>query len=437
MTVRRLISLSLLAAWLCCEPTAARGQTVEELRRLLALPAPVPRASGAAQEAEKKPPRPDTFYSEDKQPPDNAPLEELLDYWGRVATLRRQGGGPLPSDRVRQRLLAACEAEPERLASLVRYLPETEEGTERVKRMYDAAQSGPQLTESWHKSVREWLRLNSKYFLEDLLASARKVKDKDGYVHNEEELKALAHVDWASAEPLLQALSSGGEPRSSALALALLYRHSDGDAEKFRARLRIIASDRNAPARARDTAIDALSLTDWPGRDEWYLSRLEDETLLDPSDGSFGFSPLTTLFDSDPDQWIPVMTKLVESKNRAVQQAAASCLVLYAINHPRRDAILPVLRWLTDPDWIDISDTVYAWFMQKMDEVDVPESVPGLIWIVENDEGNRHWAARTLAHYKDARAVPALKKALAEEKDEGDMQYLIEGLLASCGLSEA
>ena len=48
--------------------------------------------------------------------------------------------------------------------------------------------------------------------------------------------------------------------------------------------------------------------------------------------------------------------------------------------------------------------------MQKMDELEIPESVPGLIWIVENEEHNRQWAARTLAYYKDPRAVPALKK---------------------------
>jgi hypothetical protein len=55
-------------------------------------------------------------------------------------------------------------------------------------------------------------------------------------------------------------------------------------------------------AAARDTAIVALSLTEWAGRDEWYLSLFKDPTLLSPSDGHYGFDPLTTLFDTDPEK---------------------------------------------------------------------------------------------------------------------------------------
>jgi hypothetical protein len=259
-------------------------------------------------------------------------------------------------------------------------------------------------------------------------------------------LKALAKVDWKSAEPLLQSLSSGDQPRTAAFVLTLLYRHAlaakdTSGEELYRARLRAIAADRTAPARARDMAIDELSLTEWAGRDEWYLSLFADETLLSPSDGSYGFSPLTTLFNRDPDKWIPIMTKLVESKDAAVRQNAASCFVIFVNGRgptsKRRDAVLPVLRWLSDPGWLRISSTYRAWFIQNMDELDMPESVPGLIWIVEHEESNRHWAARTLVHYKDQRAVPALKKALAEEKNEDHRRDILQGLVASGGLTEA
>jgi hypothetical protein len=443
MIVRRLISLTLLTACFCCACAAARGQTAEELRQLLAMPAPTPRVESLAQEeAEEKSSRPDSFYSADKQPADDAPLEELLDYWGHLGVNYRERGGPEPSDRVRLRLLAAVEAEPDRLPGLMRFLPETLAAAERVERIYDDEQNNPKLDEQWHKNVREWLKVHSKRFLGELLPLARKAKDKDGYVDNEEALKALAHVDWESAEPLLQAFASGSAgPRSAAAALTLLYKHAraEGDAaaeESWRSRLLEVAADRNAPAAARDTAIEALSLTQWAGRDEWYLSLFNDPTLLSPTDGSYGFHPLTTLFDTDPEKWIPVMTRLVESKDRAVEQGAAACLVLYTIDHPRRDAILPVLRWLTDPDWLHISSSYRAWFVQKMDELDLPESVPGLIWIVENDEDDRMWAGRTLAHYKDPRAVPALKKALAQEKNEDHRRYIVEGLVASGGVPE-
>jgi hypothetical protein len=90
---------------------------------------------------------------------------------------------------------------------------------------------------------------------------------------------------------------------------------------------------------------------------------------------------------------------------------------------------------LSDPDWLDLGSE-RARFMQKMDELDMPESVPGLIWIVENEPVHANWAARTLAHYKDPRAIPALKKALAAEVQENDRVYFIEGLLASGGITE-
>lgn len=413
----------------------------EAFRQLLYLPAPTPRVTeaGAEEAAEKK--RPDSFYDQQKAPPDDAPAEDLLDYWERwssIAVSQKR----MPSDVVRERLLAACEASPERLSGLLPVLPETAKAAERVKKLYDAALGEASFDDAWRKSVKDWLKLNSRYFLDELLNEAQKAKDKQGGVEREKELKALAKVDWESAAPLLQSISGGGQPRATALALVLLYRHAieakdSAGEEKYRALLQAVASDRSSPASARDAAIEALSQTQWSGRDEWYLSLFGDETLLEPTDGSYVFSPLTTLFDSDPDKWIPLMARLVESKDRAVQQNAASCLVQYATDHPRRDAMLPVLRWLTDPDWLKVSGTRRAWFMQRMDELEMPESVPGLIWIVENDELNRGWAARTLAHYKDPRAIPALRKALEQEKDEDYRHYIVQGLLASGGLPPA
>jgi hypothetical protein len=411
-------------------PNARRG----ELRKLLSLPAPTPRVADEAANQEAKPPRPPEFYDSDKTPPDDAPVEDLLDYWERTRGLQ-------PSEATLQRLLAACEGEPERLPRLLDMLPQ-DAAAERVKKLYDEALASDRFDGDWRKEVRNWLRFNSKYFLGELLALASKAKDEDGYVNNKEALRALAKVDWPTAEPLLQSLSGRG-PRTAALATALLYRHSieikeEGAAGKYRERLKTMAATRSLPARARDTAIEELSLSDWAGRDEWYLSLLADETLLEPTDGHYGFSPLTTLFNRDPDKWIPVMAKLVESPNRATQQTAASCLVNHVTSQPkpRRDAILPVLRWLSDPDWLEINGTQRAWFIQKMDELELPESVPGLIWIIEYEEHNSSWAARTLAHYKDVRAVPALKKALERASGGGDIQPFIQSLLTSGGISE-
>lgn len=415
----------------------ARDDSYGVFQQLLLMPAPTPRTSESeAIQAQ----RPQEFYDKDRPPPDNASIADLLEYWEKWVAASEEDR-PVPSEAVKQQLFAASEAEPERLARLLPLFSDTPEAAERIKRVYDVAQYGEGVDEGWQKRVREWLLFNSKYFLEDLLALAQKAKDNEGYVENERAVRALARVDWPGAEPLLKGLAGGSQMRVAALSLTLLYRHAQeaddtGDAERYRTQLQAVASDRNAPARARDTAIEALSLTDWPGRDDWYLSLFTDETLFEPRDENYLLSPLTTLFDHEPDKWIPVMTRLVESKDRAVQQGAASCLAHYSMSRPRRDAILPVLRWLSDPDWLKLSEVQRAWFVQTMDELDVPESVPGLIWIVENEAFNRRWAARTLAHYKDPRAVPALKKALGQSDDADERQYLIQGLLASNGMSE-
>jgi hypothetical protein len=46
----------------------------------------------------------------------------------------------------------------------------------------------------------------------------------------------------------------------------------------------------------------------------------------------------------------------------------------------RRDAILPVLNWLTIPDWFQFDISNRAWFIKKMDQIDIRERVLGLIF---------------------------------------------------------
>ena len=419
-------------AW--AQTPAASSDVIKEL---LAAPAPPPRI--AENPVELKQIRTPEFFGKTNVPPDDAPLEDLDEYWRHWA---RQSDKPALSETVRRRLLDASVDKLEKLVELLPLFEGSENFTEKIKQAFDKETSNPEL-ESQRVEIKKWLTYNSKYFIGELLAMANKVEDRDktGSVENEPALVALAKVDWSMAEPILESLAKTGPQRSSTLALTLLYQHSieekNADDElTLRGKLQAIASDRSFPGRARDDAIEALSVSEWAGRDEWYLSLFNDESLIALKDGYYGFSSLSTLFTRDADKWIPVMTKLVAGKDRVPQQAAASCLARYANWHPRRDVILPVLRWLSEPDWIPISSTERAWFMQKMNQLDIPESVPGLIWIVENDKEHARWAASTLAYYKDARAIPALKKALAEANEDG-RPPILEGLIASGGLTEA
>lgn len=432
-----LLTITLLCCWSNCGlAQTPKPDTSEIMKQLLSMPAPTPRLTEATNE-EVKPETPEKQVEKEKPPADDAPLEDLRQYF------EREQSSPTTSElsaAITERLLDAFVDEPGKLVKLLPYLSSAD--AEKVKAAYDRFPND-ESEQYVRDEIRKWLVNNSKFFVNELLAQANKVKDgpNGGYVEKGEELKNLVKIDWSTAEPLLQRLAETGQQRSSTLAISLLYQHAidTGDAsaeDKFRARLQAIASDRSFPGRARDTAIQTLSVTKWANRDDWYLSLLQDESLMQLHDGYYGFSSLGTIVNEDPDKWIPIMTKLVGGTNRTVQQAAGSCLVRYATHTPRRDAILPVLRWLSEPDWLPIGGSERAWFMQKMDELEMPESVPGLIWIIENEESNAKWAARTIAHYKDPRAIPALKKALLRS-GEGDRVMILDGLVASGGVSEA
>jgi hypothetical protein len=74
--------------------------------------------------------------------------------------------------------------------------------------------------------------------------------------------------------------------------------------------------------------------------------------------------------------------------------------------------------------------------MQKLDRIEVPESIPGLIWVVENDKNDRKWAAQSLAHYRDPRTIPTLRKALAETKGDEEYRSLIQSMISSGGFTD-
>jgi hypothetical protein len=408
------------------------------LKELLAKPAPPPRNGDETAETHE---RPDDFFDEDKAPPEDAPLEDLLDYWQKTSNT---GGpdGPKITDLIKERLLTACEANPAPLTNLLDCLPDGPEAAERVQRIYDASLNNPNLDDEWRGKVRNWLRLNSTVYLGDLVRLANKAKDGENGIENEEQLEALAKVDRASALPVLRSLLASAQPRTSTLAITLLYRYAvedgeQGDEERYRSQLRTIAPDRAAPGTARSAAIEALTRSDWTGRDEWYLSLFADESLLELTDTSPVSNPLTALFNSDPPKWIPILAEMVESKDRAVRRNAGNCLALYAKDHGRREAMMPLIRSLREPAWLDLDGQVRNALVEKLQTVVIPESVPGLIWIVANDDPSQRMAAKTLAVYRDARAIPVLKQALLRANREDQRQDLLTGLFACGGLSDA
>src|SRR5687767_3553391 len=434
----------------CCGPalnSAAQTRKIdspEVLKRLLAMPAPTPRHAGTPAPPQVAETRSPQFYSRDQTPPDDAPIEDLIDYW-----LRWVDGDREPSEAVSKRLLEAFINDPKLLPPFLDLLPQDDSTKTKIKNIYDKAQLDPQFDQDWRDKLRKWLVFNSTYFLDELLTMARKAKDnqRDGHVEKEEALSALARVSWTNAEPLLRGLMASGQPRATALALSLFYEHAIEEKdlsseERYRRDLQAIAVNRNQPGYARNVAIESLSLTEWAGVEDWYLSLFQDESLLDVADGEYSLSPFHSLFSSDLDKWIPIMARLVESKDINVRSAAAACLVTVDDEEETaKKALTPLLPWLANPDWAHDSDASYRMrLIQALGSFKIPESVPGLISVIENDNADvshvRAFAANSLALYQDARAVPALKKALAKEKDESQRMRIIKGLLSSNAMPE-
>lgn len=440
--------LLLLLIGICCYlPTnnsvaqTPRIDSPEVLKQLLSFPAPFPRNAITTDPTEQPKERAADFFDEDKQPPDDAPIEDLVDYWSRWAEVYERFD---LTDTVRKRLLDYCLSQPQAIERFLNLLPEEEATNVKVKELYDHAQNDPEFSPEWRKNVKDWLLYNTSYYLGELRALAQKAKDdKQDGVDREAAIRSLAWLDWSNAEPLLRGLLASGQPRSSALALSLFYRHAveekdlSGE-ERYRRELTAIVANRNQTAYARHEAIQALSDTEWPGRDEWYLTLFQDETLVDSSEQNYTYSPLSTLFDADPEKWTPIMVRLLESKDINVRSGAASCLL--SGDKARRNTLLPLLPWLSNPAWLKDIGNMRMRLLQSTAEIDLPESVPGLIAVVENEQPDytheHNYAAKALAKYKDPRAVPALKKALAAERDENQRQGIIEGLLGCQGLTD-
>jgi hypothetical protein len=91
---------------------------------------------------------------EDKPPADDAPIKELVDYWS-----NHDGECKLkPSDKVRRRLLEACEDRPERIYSLLDCLPNNADAHDRLYKLLNEELEGH---ETWKPGLRGWLRRNS------------------------------------------------------------------------------------------------------------------------------------------------------------------------------------------------------------------------------------------------------------------------------------
>jgi hypothetical protein len=139
-----------------------------------------------------------------KPPADDAPIKELIDYYWD----QNHGANiPKPSDKVRQRLLEACEDRPGLTLRLIECLPETPDADDRLYKLLE--EDDGENSAGWKASLQNWLLRNSRYFRDDLLAAAR--EEAANGTPPGENLRSLARLDWEAARPLVRHNLQTGE----------------------------------------------------------------------------------------------------------------------------------------------------------------------------------------------------------------------------------
>ncbi len=387
---------------------------------------------------------------EDKPPADDAPIKTLVEYWSQ----NRDTNAPKLSDKVRERFLEACEDRPELIHRLVNFLPESAATHDRLYRLLTEE---PENYSNWKEVLRNWLRRNSLYFRDELIADARA---SSGY-----SLRSLAKLDWDAARPIVETFAAAGDAQMGPVALSLLYERAqqDGDStqvEKYRALLKAIVANRQSPHDARWESLESLLKGDWNGQEEWFVSLFSDPTLtgtsddegkppttdaapldnpkaqvdrssqtetlvlrqlrrkvlndieleaLDkaiqlinlrngdiPNDSYFNQSSVYVALEEDADKWLPIVGKLIGHNQRAIHNAAVKCLVDFLNQLSASEKSKKEITLMMAP-WL--TDSIWAGvdgrlnFIQSLVDTQVPELLSGLIWVLEHDEDEENRAA--------------------------------------------
>ncbi len=367
--------------------------------RLLEVPAPPP--PNPLVPSRSKLTRDIEFYSKAKVPNDDAPIEDLIEYWStNLRSVRNMTYSPEPSEKSLERLYREIEKDATLLPKLIGSLPDTERAADLVKSIFDREGTTGVFDADSRAAIRQWLVYHSPYFSNELARLAEKAGDTETYVNSQDELLALARVDFDKARPIINRLYVGGSDKASrVLARWALYRHaldtdSLSDIDRYRDELKAVVENKGLPGPTRDLAMDALiTEKEWPGRDDWYLSLMSDETLADLQ----GYTGLTTIINvSPPDKYIDKMLAMLKSDSRAVRSAAVRNLLLQGISK-RPDVVSALLPWLEDPNWAnDIADS-RSGIVMLLRSIKLSESVPGLIKMLDERKKQLVYSGDTTA----------------------------------------
>jgi hypothetical protein len=423
------------------------------IQKLLKLPAPPPLNPFVKISIS----RDISFYDATKPPSDDAPIQDILDYWQYWGNVGESIYRPKPSDKVLERIKNEIRNNHSILLKYIELFKD-EDNVEFVKEIYDEEMNSKKLEGWWRHEVRSWLVYNSRYFTSELFdLTQQKLAETETYVEGKEELKALARLDWEKANPIVQQLiADNTKPALRTLAKWVLYRRSieigdDQEADRLREELKKIATDKQQKAGVRDLALDALLMEkEFSGRDEWYFSLMNDETLLDLKSETASFTGLMTLIRiSEPGKYKSKMLEFLRSDNETVRLVAARILLSDASQLDEKDikALLPLLN---DPNWTstvnkETVEEAKRRLIQQLSDIRVPESVSGLISVLQEKLRNYnrlgenygyvdqvHEIVRALGKQGDSRAIPWLLQVFYKAEDLW-LKEVVLGALFRCG----
>lgn len=379
-----LVSLSLFLF----PPVEAKENPLLTLLNLPAPPPTNPLVDGRSRSRDQK------FFDKTNPPADNAPLGELLDYWTELNNNYREVAyNPKPSDRNLERIFAEIEKDPDMLTRFLNIFPEGARSSDFVKGVYDREGANGAFDRDERVLIKRWLMYHSPYYSSELERIALQAGDSNEYVTNQEEVLALARVDFNRAKSLIDRLyGSGPDKVSQVLAKWALYRHaldadSFGDIERYRDELKAVVEDKSASPGMRDLAFDALCKEkEWSGRDDWYYTLLADKTLADLKVNGSTYTGLTTLLLYAPDdRYVDKMLELVKSDDQTIRTAAVKNLVL-KIDTGNPAILKALLPWLEDPEWAVDNGIARQSLIRQLGEHEMPESVPGLIKVLDEKQ---------------------------------------------------
>lgn len=364
---------------------------------------------------------------------DAADTERLVAYWETAGASQRDK----PDAQVRARLLAYCEENPGAFGDLSAwFVPTEDDALNRIQKLHDRLSGSTAEKDIQARTkVRHWLAIHAGMFRDKLEKEAERYFETPEDAERRAIFEAYLKNEPAAAKAMLVTHVEDAAPAARCAALLHLHAMRDAQAEQWREKLQMLVTS-DAPAGIRASALKGLAEVDWPEKTGWVINLFKDASL-----GSVKVSeyreeePLAQIVKSKPDFWVPKIIPWVGDPNRAVHDNAVRCLAQFHLQDKREDALRALLPWLSKPKWaLNEEHGGRLRLLQSVGMVNLPESVPGLRWVLKNDTAfMRRTAASALAHYQVAEVAPVVRELAAQEPNLADCQQLLSALLEMKG----